>query len=121
MRDFSEAWNFGPRDEDAQPVSVIADRLAELWEGDASWELAVGEQPCEAHSLKLNCEKAREELGWWPRTTLDTALQWTVQWYQAFQNGLDARAVTQQQICQFLGTKIPLNTQVPTAGFAKAG
>lgn len=119
--DFSEAWNFGPRDEDAQPVSVIADRLAELWEGDASWELAIGEQPCEAHSLKLNCEKAREELGWWPRTTLDTALQWTVQWYQAFQNGLDAHAVTQQQICQFLGTKIPLNSQVPSAGFAKAG
>jgi CDP-glucose 4,6-dehydratase len=118
---FCEAWNFGPRDEDAQPVSVIADRLTELWEGNASWELAVGEQPHEAHSLKLNCDKAREELRWWPRTTLDTALQWTVQWYQAFQNGLDARSVSQQQICQFLGTKKPLSTEVPTAGFAKAG
>jgi len=120
-REFSTAWNFGPRDEDAQPVSVIADRLTELWGGNASWVLTVGEQPREAHSLKLHCDKSRGELGWWPRTSLDTALQWTVEWYQAFQNGLDTRAVSQRQICQFLGMKTPLNTRASAAGFAKAG
>ncbi len=120
--EYATAWNFGPRDEDAQPVSVIADRLVELWGGDAAWELAEGEQPREAHSLKLNCEKARGELGWWPRTTLDTALHWTVQWYKAFQNGLDTRAISRDHISQVLGIPIPSASRASdAAGFAKAG
>ena len=31
--DFSEAWNFGPEEEDEQPVSALADSLASAWGG----------------------------------------------------------------------------------------
>lgn len=115
------AWNFGPLDEDAQPVSVIVERLTELWGDNACWKLAEGEHPHEAHSLKLNCMKARKELGWRPRINLDTALQWTVEWYQAHQNGDDPRAVSQRQIVRFLDAIFPIPLSVPAAGFAKAG
>jgi len=115
------AWNFGPRDEDAQPVSVIADRLAELWGAGAEWSLAEGQKPDEVHSLRLNSQKARTKLGWHPRTNLDTALQWTTAWYRAYQNGHDAREVSLRQISQFLKKwSLPYGAARFT-GFAKAG
>ncbi len=118
--DTPTAWNFGPLDEDAQPVSVIADRIVELW-GRGSWKLAIGEEPREAHSLKLDSTQSRTALGWRPQTTLDTALQWTVQWYQAFHSGHDPRETSLEQIRQFLGTAQTPPRSEPAAGFAKAG
>ncbi|WP_313617851.1 CDP-glucose 4,6-dehydratase, partial [Rhizobium sp.] len=35
--EFAEAWNFGPNDDDAKPVSWITERMAELWGNEASW------------------------------------------------------------------------------------
>ncbi|MCH9694526.1 MAG: CDP-glucose 4,6-dehydratase [Gammaproteobacteria bacterium] len=99
---FAEGWNFGPRDDDARPVAWLADRLVELWGGDANWRnLSDDTQPHEAGFLRLDVTKATGQLGWQPRLDLDTALAWTVEWYQCFQNGGDVRAITEQQIANF--------------------
>jgi CDP-glucose 4,6-dehydratase len=37
---FAEAWNFGPKEEDAKPVSWIVDHMVDLWGEGASWILA---------------------------------------------------------------------------------
>ncbi|MCR4303897.1 MAG: CDP-glucose 4,6-dehydratase [Gallionella sp.] len=98
---YSEAWNFGPNDEDAKPVSWIADRLTKTWGEGASWITDGGEHPHEAHHLKLDCSKAKSRLDWHPRWHLEAALEAIVDWHRAHQGGKDMRAVTIQQIAKY--------------------
>ena len=44
----------GPRQEDARPVGWIVERLADLWPGGLTWEHDAGDQPHEAHYLKVD-------------------------------------------------------------------
>lgn len=119
-REFAEGWNFGPRDEDAIPVREIVDRVTRYWGDGATWHLTGSNHPHEANFLKLDCRKADARLGWTPRTNIDVALKWTVDWYKNFFEGADARTLTQRQIRDFLTTdKDQLCTRRPAA-FAKA-
>ena len=99
---YSESWNFGPRDEDAKPVQCIVEKLTQLWGDGAKWEL--GEEanhPHEAHYLKLDCSKARSQLNWFPCWHLEDALDATVAWYKAYHAGNDMLEVTLKQISQY--------------------
>lgn len=98
---FSEAWNFGPDDADARPVSSVVAQLAELWGSDAGWKSAPDAGGHEAQYLKLDCSKARARLGWSPRLHLDAALEWVAEWYQAHSAGLDVAALTLEQIQRY--------------------
>ena len=94
----SSAWNFGPADADAQPVSWIADRLAHLWGGSASWRTDDAKHPEEANYLKLDVSKAKAELDWRPMLPLARAIDWIVEWYRAFQERGDVQRLTKMQI-----------------------
>ena len=94
---YASSWNFGPADEDAWPVSRILDRLTAQTQG-AAWHAIGGEHVHEAGYLKLDSSKARSELGWLPRWTLERALQMTVEWHSAWSGGQDMRAVCLAQI-----------------------
>lgn len=100
---FAEAWNFGPADNDAQPVSWIADRLTAQWGQGAKWISNENPGVHEAHQLRLDCTKARLRLGWKPRWNLDTALARIVEWQRAYLNSADMRAATLGQIEAFAG------------------
>lgn len=99
--DYAEGWNFGPTDDDAKPVAWIVDRLTKLWGEGASWELDLGSHPHEATYLKLDCSKAKAKLGWTPRTSLATALDWIVEFYRAYQAHENMREMTESQILRF--------------------
>jgi CDP-glucose 4,6-dehydratase len=103
-RDYADAWNFGPDDSDARPVRYIADELASHWAASATWEQTPGRHPHETACLKLDATKAKTRLGWRPRTNLTTALKWTGQWYKAWNDGQEMRAVSQKQIDAFLAS-----------------
>ena len=98
---FAEAWNFGSNEEDARPVSWIADHLTSLWGKGARWELDSAHHPHEATYLKLDCSKARSLLGWVPKLDLSTALKWIVEWYSTYQQGKDMRHVTEAEISRY--------------------
>jgi CDP-glucose 4,6-dehydratase len=98
---FAEAWNFGPPDEDAKPVSWLVERLASLWGADPAWQSQAGEHPYESTFLKLDASKARARLGWRPRLPLPQALEWVVEWYKAYGDGEDMRALTEAQIDRY--------------------
>mgnify|MGYP001603818245 FL=1 len=97
---FAGAWNFGPSHGDTQPVSALVERLSRNFDV-LEWQIDGGEHPHEAHFLKLDISKAVSELGYRPRIALDTALDWTARWYQAYLDGEDMLAVTRQQIDDF--------------------
>lgn len=98
---FDTAWNFGPSEADAKTVSWIADRLVHSWGNSASWRNDAAMHPSEAHYLKLDVSKARNELGWQPLLSLSPALDWIVAWYRAFQRGDDLGRLTRMQIDQY--------------------
>ena len=95
---FASAWNFGPAEGDGQPVSWIADALAQSWGKRASWTYDSDPHPHEAHYLKLDTSKARDQLDWRPVLPLMQALQWIVEWYRAFAAGEDLLRITRMQI-----------------------
>ncbi len=97
----AEGWNFGPADDDAKPVSWIVERLTQMWADGASWEVDGGNHPHEANYLKLDCSKAKSRLGWAPRTSLATALEWIVEFYRGYQTNEDMRRLTLEQIQRF--------------------
>lgn len=107
--EYAEGWNFGPSDEDAKPVAWIVDRLTKLWGEGASWEVDLGSHPHEATYLKLDCSKAKAKLGWTPRTSLATALDWIVEFYQAYQAHQNMREVTESQILRFQAIESPVD------------
>lgn len=96
-----ESWNFGPRNDDAHPVGWVVERLVELWGQGARWQLDDSKHPREEQMLKLDCSRAANKLGWYPQLSLDTALEWTVQWYRAHLHGSDARQLTLEQIQRY--------------------
>ena len=84
---FAEAWNFGPPEEDAKPVEWIVQRLCEKWEGSMGYKIERGENVHEASYLKLDCSKARSQLGWKPKWRLETAIDKTLEWMKAYLEG----------------------------------
>ena len=98
-QEFAEGWNFGPNEEDVQPVSILADIIVKNWGNQASWGFDEGEvHPHEARALKLDCSKAKTQLKWKPIWTLERSLSETVQWYKAWHNKLDMHQFSLNQI-----------------------
>lgn len=95
--EYAEAWNFGSEDSDATTVSWILERLCQKIP-HARWELEEAPQPHEAGLLKLDSSKARTRLGWSPRWSLETALDKTVEWHQAWKDGQMMAEVSLKQI-----------------------
>ncbi|WP_028062473.1 CDP-glucose 4,6-dehydratase [Solirubrobacter soli] len=95
------AWNFGPADGEARPVSWIVERLDALWPGGLSWNHDTGEHPHEARYLKVDSSRARARLGWTPRWDLERTLAAVVEWYSALRDGDDMRVTTLAQLQAF--------------------
>ena len=94
---FAEAWNFGPEETDAKPVQWIVEYLCSQVP-DTAWQCDAAPQPHEANMLKLDSSKAKVQLGWRPRWNLQTALDMTLAWHQAWKQGSDLAATSAHQI-----------------------
>lgn len=98
---YSGAFNFGPRSHDEKPVSWLVSKLSQQWGEGASWQIAAGQHPHEACTLRLDSSKAVSLLDWKPHLNLEAALQFTVDWYRAQTQGEDMKGKTLAQIEQF--------------------
>ena len=96
---YSEAWNFGPFEEDVKEVRWIVDRFSKLWGQPIEHKIFGKDNPHEGGMLKLNCSKATTKLGWRPYLGIEEALKWTVEWYKAYLNYPSRlRCITEKQI-----------------------
>jgi CDP-glucose 4,6-dehydratase len=98
---FATGFNFGPADDDVQPVAHVVERLTAAWPDKIDWRIDPGPHPHEATWLKLDSSRARARLGWQPLWNLDQALASIGQWYVALQDGRDMREITRAQIAEF--------------------
>ena len=97
----AEAWNFGPRDDDAQPVQWIVETMCALWGDGAGWTRDESVQPHEARYLKLDISKAGQRLRWTPAWRLEEALARIVAWHRSWCMGRDMQAVCLGEIGEY--------------------
>jgi CDP-glucose 4,6-dehydratase len=97
---YAEAWNFGPRDEDAKSVEEIVALAARAWGDALQWRVDAGMHPREARMLKLDCSKA-VAAGWQPLLRVEQAVDWTIEWYRAWHGRRDVKALAHEQIDRY--------------------
>ncbi len=98
--EYSEPWNFGPREEDTVPVAELLDRFTAHW-GSGDWRAeSTLSGPHEAKVLRLDSSKARQRLAWKGVLGLDNTVRLTAEWYReaSSRNVIDIRELTLRQI-----------------------
>ncbi len=98
---FASSYNFGPSDEDIWPVERIATKLVQMWGNGGSWIRDSVPSVHEDHVLRLDASKARVELGWKPRLRIEAALECTMAWYRAWNQGDNMAEFTKKQIVDY--------------------
>jgi CDP-glucose 4,6-dehydratase len=97
-RKFAQSWNFGPEDTDCKSVQWILDELIKIWGSNASWVLDGKANPHEAHFLKLDCSKAKNELNWYPKWEISKVLQLIKNWNTNLRDGNSMKIICLQEI-----------------------
>lgn len=98
---FNGAFNFGPRESDAQNVKTICDIVSGILGVSGDWVTDEGQNPHEAGLLKLDIAKAKATLAWEPKTNLEQGLAMTTHWYKNFRDAADVRELSLADIRAF--------------------
>lgn len=99
--DLADAYNFGPRTEDAATVREVVSLAREAFgRGEVCWgDASQGEH--EAGWLSLEVAKARHRLGIEPRWALQQGVVRTMNWYRCLGEGVPASELCRQDIEAF--------------------
>ncbi|OGT41132.1 MAG: CDP-glucose 4,6-dehydratase [Gammaproteobacteria bacterium RIFCSPHIGHO2_12_FULL_40_19] len=97
---YSGAWNFGPNRQDPLTVENIVKKILSHWnQKNAGYIIEPDLNNLhEATLLQLDITKATTQLHWQPKLNLDTSIQWTSDWYQAWINTKELRNFSVNQI-----------------------
>lgn len=101
---FSGSWNFGPTDDEEWSVEDVVKESIRLW-GNGRYNVQSQGILHEASQLRLDCSKARIELGWNSKYSVRQTLGKTISWYKEFCNGSDRKelkAFTERQIGEYV-------------------
>ena len=98
---FSEAWNFGPYEENTISVKKLIDNLNLLIKNKLKINYSTKIEYHEAGILKLDSSKASKLIKWDPLLNLDTSLKYTIEWYLAYLDNEDIELFTLYQIHKY--------------------
>ncbi len=97
-KDCSEAFNFGPFDNDVVSVQDIVKKISFRLPQALRFEIDRQQNPHESKLLKLDSSKAASKLGWRPLLDIDRAVELTLDWYSGHYAGKSPRDLTESQI-----------------------
>ena len=103
---FTEAWNFGPDNEDAVSVAQLVQILCEKWGKGASYNVTRTDGPHEAAFLKLDCTKTTVKIGWLPKWSVTQAVDAVVNWTKRYSHGDNIQTVCLDQLEQYQSTAL---------------
>ena len=101
-KSYSGYYNIGPLDSDCITTGRLADIFCEKWGENAGWIDRYDGGPHEARFLKLDCEKARNVLGWNPVWNVEKAIEKTVDWYKVYEKNGNLTECMKRQIEEFM-------------------
>ena len=97
------SWNFGPNKKNCKKVISIVNLLCKEWnENKVKENIKKNKKFHESQLLSLNIEKAKNELGWKPRLSLEETVNFTIEWYKSFFSNIDVEDTTNYQIEYFI-------------------
>jgi CDP-glucose 4,6-dehydratase len=99
--DVSDGWNFGPPLTDARTVADVVDVISHRYGSSTGWAQDSVRHAHEEPELRLDAQKARDELSWRTRLSFEEALEWTAEWYQEHARGASARELCSMQIQRY--------------------
>ena len=101
--EFSEAWNFGPENENLITVSTLVTKLIESY-GEGNWkDTSNSKQLHEATLLSLDINKAKKILHWQPVLGINETIEYTTHWYKNY-NSLNVMDLTKNQIKNYVNS-----------------
>jgi CDP-glucose 4,6-dehydratase len=95
------AYNFGPFEESEKNVREVAEFFLTNLGQSSKWNQDEKFSPHEATLLKLNIEKAINQLGWKPKLSFEKGLNLTAEWYAAHLKNGDLNKLTEEQISRY--------------------
>jgi len=98
---FGGAWNFGPPSSQVRTVIEVAEHIVNRYGSGSIITNKNTPKHHEANLLQLNCDKANQYLGWYPRWDVEQTLNMTSDWYKKVNNGMVAKDVTNQQLQEY--------------------
>ena len=102
---FRGSYNFGPENREMHTVQDMAKELISVWGAGEITVTRKENDPPEAGLLHLNCDKAHQMLGWYPRWDFEKTVEQTATWYKSVQDGESAESVTRRQIIEYMGNR----------------
>ena len=98
-KSFSGGYNFGPQPDDELNVQGLVEIALDCW-GSGQYEAPpLTGQPHEAGLLKLDINKAKEQLNWAPKLKAHEGIRKTIEWYKNFES--DPKEYTLHQIKEY--------------------
>jgi len=95
------SWNFGPSTHEVRTVQYVAESIVKyIGKGGVLIDKS-NLHVHEANLLQLNCDKAHQLLGWYPRWQIDKTVEATAVWYKTILEGGNAEEITRTQIHDF--------------------
>ena len=103
-KSLASSYNFGPDDDSCVSTGMLASLFCDAWGDGAKWiSVEQKDAPHEANFLKLQCEKAKNILGWLPKWDIKEAVEKVVEWQKALDGGISASQITDKQIKEYFG------------------
>jgi CDP-glucose 4,6-dehydratase len=98
---YAGSWNFGPSSREVRTVLEVAEHLVTRFGRGSIISEASIENHHEARLLQLNCDKAHQMLGWYPRWNFERTLNMTTDWYKQVHSGANAKDITLKQLSDY--------------------
>jgi len=99
---YADAWNFGPMQDDTFTVENLVNEAIAIWGNGEFENIKSISQPHEASLLKLDINKAINELGWKPKWNAKRSIMETILFYKSInQNIAASKALMLEQINKY--------------------
>lgn len=99
---FADYYNVGPNEEECITTEELVRLFCEKWKDGLTWKKIKESGPHEANFLKLDCSRLKTKMDWRPHWNIETAIDKTVEWSEAYFLGEKMTEVMKHQIMEFM-------------------
>lgn len=97
-QDCASCWNFGPDAREECSVISVLETMKDYLK--FNWTRESQPQPYEAAQLRLNCDKAINQIAWRPLLSFEQAVAMTADWYRAWLE--QQQALSSDQLAEYI-------------------
>lgn len=99
---FEGPWNFGPSEDGHITVEKVTNILSNKFCNKLKWKVEIATTSNEARLLKLDCSKARKNLGWLPKWDINQSIEKTIEWHKKYNEKKDMKDFSIEQIDSYI-------------------